>query len=140
MKTLSMDSASLLEPLEPSATTDVTGFGLAGHACEVAERSGVRLLIEVDALPALEGALEVAAAGERTGGGERNRQFASQRVSFDDVPAEKVALAFDPQTAGGLLISIPVERTEPLESAFSAAQLFLRRIGAVEEGAGVVLA
>ena len=140
MRTLSMEAASLLEPLEPSAVTDVTGFGLAGHAVEMAERSGVRLVVEAEALPALEGALEDAAAGERTGGDERNREFASRRVSFDGVPAEKVALAFDPQTAGGLLISIPAERVEPLESAFSTAQLFLRRIGAVEEGAGVVLA
>lgn len=135
-----MEAASLLEPLEPSAVTDVTGFGLAGHAVEMAERSGVRLVVEAEALPALDGALEVASAGERTGGDERNREFASRRVSFDGVPAEKVALAFDPQTAGGLLISIPAERVEPLESAFSTAQLFLRRIGAVEEGAGVVLA
>jgi selenide, water dikinase len=139
MRTLSMDAASLLEPLEPSAVTDVTGFGLAGHAVEVAERSGVRLVLEAGALPALDGALEVAAAGERTGGDGRNREFASRRISFDGVPAEQVALAFDPQTAGGLLIAIASERIEPLQSAFSAARVPISRVGAVEEGSGVVL-
>jgi selenide,water dikinase len=139
MKTLARQSAALLEPLKPSAVTDVTGFGLAGHAVEMAERSRVRLVLEAGRLPALAGALEVAGQGERTGGDSRNRAFAGQRVMVDGVSAEVVALAFDPQTAGGLLVSIPPTRAAALESAFSASGVFLRRIGAVEEGAGVVL-
>jgi selenide, water dikinase len=140
MKTLSKDAGALLESLGPSAVTDVTGFGLLGHAVEVAERSGVRLRLGAEALPALDGALEVAAAGERTGGDDRNREFASNRVSVEGVADERVALAFDPQTAGGLLVSIRADRAEALESAFTAARLFFCRIGAVEEGAGVLLA
>jgi selenide,water dikinase len=140
MKTLSKDAGALLENLGPSAVTDVSGFGLLGHAVEVAERSGVRLRLEAEALPALDGALEVAGAGERTGGDERNREFASNRVSCEGVADERVALAFDPQTAGGLLVCIRADRAEALESAFTAARLFFWRIGAVEEGAGVLLA
>ena len=139
MKTLTRQAAALLEPLEPSAVTDVTGFGLAGHAVEMAERSGVRLVLDAECLPALGGALEVAGHGERTGGDPRNRAYAGERVMFDGLSDEVVALAFDPQTAGGLLVSIPPERAAALESASSAAGLFLRRIGAVEAGAGVVL-
>jgi selenide, water dikinase len=139
MKTLSRRAAALLEPFRPSAVTDVTGFGLAGHAVEVAERSGVRLVLEAEGLPALESAVEVAEQGERTGGDQRNRDFGGERVDIDGVADALVALAFDPQTAGGLLVSIPPERAEALETAFSASDLFLRRVGAVEEGAGVLL-
>jgi selenide, water dikinase len=137
MTTSSEATAALLAPLEPSAVTDVSGFGLAGHAVEVAERSGVRLTLEADRLPAFDDALEVAELGERTGGDSRNQEFAAERITFDAVPDALVALTFDPQTAGGLLVSLPAERAEPLESAFSAAGLFLRRIGSVGTGAGV---
>jgi selenide,water dikinase len=139
MKGLAKDAAARLAPLEPTAVTDVSGFGLLGHAVEVAERSGVRLVLEAERLPALEGALAVARRGERTGGDPRNRDFTGGRVTCADVADELVALAFDPQTAGGLLVSIPPTRAEALESAFSAADLFAQRIGAVEEGAGVTL-
>ena len=139
MKSLSRQAAALLGPLEPSAVTDVTGFGLAGHAVEMAERSGVRLVLEAERLPALAGAFEVASQGERTGGDPRNRAFAGERVMFDGLSDEVAALAFDPQTAGGLLVSIPPARAAALESAFSASGLFLCRIGTAEEGAGVML-
>jgi selenide, water dikinase len=139
MKTLSNEAAALLEPLEPSAVTDVTGFGLLGHALEVADRSGVRVRLEADTLPALGGALDVAAAGERTGGDRRNRDFAGERVSFAGASEDLAALAFDPQTAGGLLVSIAADHAEAVEAAFAGASLFLRRIGSVERGAGVVL-
>jgi selenide, water dikinase len=138
MTTSSKTAATLLARVEPSAVTDVSGFGLAGHAVEVAERSGVRLTLEADRLPALEGALGVAEQGERTGGHYRNLEFAGEQIRFDAVPDALVALAFDPQTAGGLLASLPPERAQLLDAAFSAAGLFLRRIGSVEAGAGVL--
>jgi selenide, water dikinase len=139
MKTLTRDAAALLAPLEPSAVTDVTGFGLVGHAVEVSDRSGVRLVLEAERLPALAGALDIASEGERTGGDSRNRAFAAERVTLDGVPEPLIALAFDPQTAGGLLISSPRGSAEALEAAFSGSGLFLRRIGEVEQGAGVLL-
>jgi selenide,water dikinase len=139
MKLLGKEAANLLEPLEPSAVTDVSGFGLLGHAVEVAERSGVRLVLEADRLPALDGALEVAAQGERTGGDPRNRDFAGSHLELKRVPETLVALGYDPQTAGGLLVSIPAERAVALEAEFTARKLFARRVGSVEEGSGVLV-
>ena len=139
MRTLNGEAAEALRPFEPSAVTDVTGFGLLGHAHEMAVRSGVRLTIEAERLPVLEGALEVARAGERTGGDRRNREFAGPHVTADGVPDDLVALAYDPQTAGGLLVAVPAERAVVLKASFEARRLFMRRIGGVEAGAGVVL-
>jgi selenide,water dikinase len=131
-------SADAIRPFEPNAVTDVTGFGLLGHAVEVSSRSGVRVLIDADALPALPGALELAAEGVKTGGDRRNRDFAERHV--ESVASEVLeALAYDPQTAGGLLVSMPSERAPVLEATLAAEGLFVSRIGAVEEGAGVVL-
>ena len=140
MRALNRSAADAVRLFEPSAVTDVTGFGLLGHAHETASRSGVRIRIEADRLVALEGALEVARAGERTGGDRRNREFAGARVTVDGVADELVTLAFDPQTSGGLLVSLPAERAATLQAAFDTAGLHMTRIGAVEEGDGVVLA
>jgi selenide, water dikinase len=139
MRMLNLAAADTLRPLGPSAVTDVTGFGLLGHAHETASRSGVRLRLDAGALPALPGALEVARAGERTGGDRRNREFAAAGVELHGVPDEVAALAYDPQTAGGLLVSLPAPRAAVLEAAFRDAELFVARVGAVEEGTGVVL-
>ena len=91
----------------PHAVTDVTGFGLLGHAHEIATRSGVAIELDAGALPALPGALELAAAGVRTGGDPRNRDFVGDALAVDGASDAQVALAFDPQTAGGLLVSLP---------------------------------
>jgi len=140
MRTLNREAAEALRPFRPSAVTDVTGFGLLGHAYETASRSGVRILLDSGALPALPGALEVARAGEVTGGDPRNREFASEHVDVaEGVAADVVALAWDPQTSGGLLISLPRERGVVLQATFESAGLFLARIGLVEEGSGVQL-
>jgi selenide,water dikinase len=139
MKTLNRDAADALRPFSPSAVTDVTGFGLLGHAHEMAERSGVRLELEAATWPALDGALEVARAGERTGGDGRNREFAGDHVDLDGAPAELATLGYDPQTSGGLLVALPAERALLLQAAFDERGLFLRRIGRVVEGAGVTV-
>jgi selenide,water dikinase len=139
MRTLNKDAADALRPLEPNAVTDVTGFGLFGHAHEVAERSGVRVSLESERFPAIDGALDLARSGIRTSGDPRNREFAGPHVELDGVPESLEALAFDPQTAGGLLISVPAERGPTLEAEFAARRLFVRRIGRVEEGFGVVV-
>ncbi|MBM3677485.1 MAG: selenide, water dikinase SelD [Actinobacteria bacterium] len=139
MRTLNMRAADALRPYAPSAVTDVTGFGLLGHAYEMASRSGVRLELDSGALPPLEGALELARAGVRTGGHRRNREFAGPHVESTASP-EAEALAFDPQTAGGLLISLPAERAPVLAGAFAAAGLALHRIGKAVEGTGILLA
>ena len=139
MRTLNKHAADVLRPLEPNAVTDVTGFGLFGHAHEVAERSGVRIRLESERFPAIDGALDLARSGVRTSGDPRNREFAGAHVELDSVPETLDVLGYDPQTAGGLLISLPADRGATLEAEFSARRLFLRRIGRVEEGGGVVV-
>jgi len=139
MRTLNKHAADVLRPLEPNAVTDVTGFGLFGHAHEVAERSGVRIRLESERFPAIDGALDLARSGVRTSGDPRNREFAGPHVELDEVPETLDVLGYDPQTAGGLLVSLPAERSATLEAEFSARRLFLRRIGRVEEGGGVVV-
>jgi selenide, water dikinase len=140
MTTLNAAAADVLRPFQPNAVTDVTGFGLLGHAHEMADRSGVRIRLDANTLPALDGALHVAHAGVRTGGDPRNRDFAGAHVTSDGVADALVALAYDAQTAGGLLVSLPADKALSLQAEFHARELFLRRIGSVEDGAGVVLA
>jgi selenide,water dikinase len=139
MRTLNKDAADVLRPFAPNAVTDVTGFGLFGHAHEVAERSGVRVVLESERLPAIDGALDLARKGVRTSGDPRNRDFAARHVSADGIAETYGALGYDPQTAGGLLISLPRDKAPALEAAFEAKHLFLRRVGRVEEGAGVLV-
>ena len=138
MLELNRAAAEALRPFAPNAATDVTGFGLLGHAYELASRSGVRVVIDGTQLPALLGASELAKAGVRTGGERRNRDYAGRHVESSASPALET-LAYDPQTAGGLLVSLPGERSAVLEATFAAAGLPLWGIGRVEPGSGVVL-
>jgi selenide,water dikinase len=140
MRTLNRAAAEVLRQFQPHAVTDVTGFGLFGHAHEVASRSGVEIQLDAERLPALNGAIEAARAGIRTGGDRRNREYAAPHLTLDGAGDALVALGYDPQTAGGLLVSLPAENGAPLEAAFGRADLFLRRVGVVEEGEGVVVA
>jgi selenide, water dikinase len=132
-------AADALRPFQPNAVTDVTGFGLFGHAHEVAARSGVRLVLRGDRMPAMEGAVAAAERGLETGGDERNREFAADAVSLDGLPDPLARVGYDPQTAGGLLVSLPAEKGAVVEATFAANDLFLARVGRVEEGSGVAV-
>ncbi|HET8968509.1 MAG TPA: AIR synthase-related protein, partial [Gaiellaceae bacterium] len=107
------------------------------HTYELASRSGVRAVIDAEALPALPAALELAADGVRTGGDGRNREYAGPHVESHATAAHE-ALAYDPQTAGGLLVSMPGERASVLEATLASQGLVAARIGRVEEGSGVL--
>jgi selenide,water dikinase len=98
------------------AMTDITGFGLVGHAGEMALASGVTLAIDVDSLPILRGAEELGRKGFRTRASRSNRAFAEalMRIEGDPDP-DRLALCFDPQTSGGLLISVPPESLEDVQ-------------------------
>ncbi|HVW88034.1 MAG TPA: selenide, water dikinase SelD [Gaiellaceae bacterium] len=137
MRTLNRDAANVLRRFAPNAVTDVTGFGLAGHAHEMAQRGGVRIVLEAARLPALPGALEAARAGVSTAGTRNNRAYAELEVG--EVEPELVELAHDPQTAGGLLVALPRDRGMALEAEFAAAGLFLQRVGSVEAGSATAL-
>jgi len=138
MVELNLRAADALRPFEPHAVTDVTGFGLLGHVHELASRSGVRAEIDAATLPALPGALELARAGVRTGGDRRNREFAERHVESGTTDALE-ALAFDPQTAGGLLASVAPERAAVLEATLGAEGILAARIGRIVPGSGVGL-
>jgi selenide,water dikinase len=112
------------------ALTDITGFGLIGHAREMALASNVSLVFQSSNVPVLEGALDCIRAGHIPGGLIANRDFAERLVDYDQsVPAEIRALFFDPQTAGGLLISVSAEDAGPLTRALQDAGVPAVEIG-----------
>jgi selenide,water dikinase len=116
--------------------TDVTGFGLLGHSHEMASRSGVRIELDAAAVPALPYALELAEAGVRTGGDRRNREYVGRHVESAAAAAVD-ALAYDPQTAGGLLVSLPTDKAAVLTATFADKGLELYRVGRIIDGSGV---
>ncbi len=121
-----------------TALTDVTGFGLLGHADEVARASGVRLRIHAEAVPALPGALDTIRAGVRTGGSNRNEEYVALRVDLSaDVSRELVELLYDPQTSGGLLATVPADRGAAFEAACAEHGVHCWLIGEVLNGAGL---
>jgi selenide,water dikinase len=114
------------------AATDVTGFGLIGHAREMAAGSGVSLRIDSAKVPLLEGALDCVRAGLIPGGLKNNRDFAECLVSYDQgVPEEIRTMLFDPQTAGGLLLSVARADTSALLAALQSAGVPAVEIGEV---------
>jgi selenide,water dikinase len=98
------------------AATDITGFGLAGHALEAAEASGVTLRFELDSLPLLPGAMDLARAGNRTRANPTNRAHVEPELRLDSVASddERLEFLFDPQTSGGLLIAVAPDRVDAL--------------------------
>ena len=111
MSTLNKGAQEVMLPLKPSACTDITGFGLLGHVNELAEGSGVTVQLWADTVPFASGALELAQDGIIPAGAYRNRNYLEGKVKVEEAVALEVSdLLFDPQTAGGLLISIPEER------------------------------
>lgn len=116
------------------AVTDVTGYGLAGHGWEVAQRSGVRLIVDTSALEMYPGALRIAEDGVRTGGDPRNREYVDGHVEMTADNA-RVAICYDPQTSGGLLAAVEPDLADDLVGRG------FWRVGEVEAGvAGIVLA
>ena len=114
------------------ALTDVTGFGLIGHAREMALASGVSLVFNSDKIPLIEGALDCVRAGNIPGGLTANRDFADCLVECDKgIPEEVKTILFDPQTAGGLLISVASEDAAALTQALITAGVPAVEIGEV---------
>jgi selenide, water dikinase len=138
MLTLNRLACEAMLQFEVHGCTDITGFGLLGHAREMACGSGVTLQIEPSRIQFLPGALEYARQGAIPGGLQRNRAFASSEVEIRCSLAPEVeSLLYDPQTSGGLLISLPEQDAAALERSFPAAY----RIGRVvtKNGKGIHL-
>lgn len=107
MRTLNRAASEELQALgaHVHAVTDVTGYGLAGHGWEMAERSGVQVIVETDGIMAYPGAREAAERGVRTGGDPRNREYVADHLRSTASDAGE-ALCMDPQTSGGLLAAV----------------------------------
>jgi selenide,water dikinase len=123
------------------ASTDITGFGLAGHAGEMAQASGVTVVLDLNRLPLLPGAMKLARRGYQTRASVSNRNYAQSGFRIDGTPEPLLAeFAFDAQTSGGLLIAIAADRVEPLiEHARSAGATATCLVGEVIEQEGVSL-
>jgi len=132
--------AALQEVGGARAVTDVTGFGLAGHASEMADGSNVTLEIDLNALPLLEGAETVAVPRFFTRASKTNRGFLDGRLEIAaTADATLQEFAFDAQTSGGLLIAIEPERAEQLVAALQAQGAFASAIiGRVAERRGSI--
>ena len=114
------------------AATDVTGFGLIGHAREMAAGSGVSVRIDSAKVPLLEGALDCVRGGFIPGGLKNNREFAECLVGYEaNVPEEIRTILFDPQTAGGLLLSVARSDAAALVTALNNAGVPAVEIGEV---------
>jgi selenide, water dikinase len=139
------------------ACTDITGFGLLGHASEMAEAGGMRFVVEASQVPLLEGALDYARAKQVPGGTGRNREYllvaeepeaahpsgpqTVVRVTVErHVPRDLLGMLFDPQTSGGLLAAVPADRVSDVRSALEDQDVQSWEIGEVQEGRGVHVA
>jgi selenide,water dikinase len=104
-----------MRAFDVKGATDVTGFALLGHAWEIACASKVTIELDSRAVPLLDGALELAAAGMLTSGDKTNREYIGADVAIaPSVDANVVRLLFDPQTAGGMLIAVAEDKAEAL--------------------------
>ena len=111
MMTAGNHAAEAMREFDVKGATDVTGFSLLGHAWEMACASDVTIEIDADAVPLLNGAMELAAAGMLTSGNKTNREYVGDAVEIDPAVNENlVKLLFDPQTAGGMLIAVTEDR------------------------------
>lgn len=113
MTTSSKHASKVMQDLRANACTDITGFGLIGHAFEMAKASDVTFELESRSVPLLPHVLELIKRGMLTRGDKNNRVYVGDTVTIDDsVSGEMQSALFDPQTAGGLLVSIPAERAD----------------------------
>ena len=108
MTALNRVASRVMREFPVNACSDITGYGLLGHGQEMASASDVTIEFDSRALPILHGAVRLAEAGHLTGGCKRNRAYLNDKIAIDSkIRAGLVEVAFDPQTSGGLLISIP---------------------------------
>lgn len=133
MAQLNHKASEIAVRFDCSALTDVTGFGVVGHALEICDASRVSLRLERDALPQLPGAVEYARQGVLPGGGKTNRKYYESRVKILSDPDSPVNwLLFDPQTSGGLLICVDPKLAENMVKTLTDAGICAAMIGTFE--------
>jgi selenide,water dikinase len=147
MATLNSTAARIMSECGASACTDVTGFGLIGHASEMARGAGVTMVLDLQSIPVIPGVYDLMRDGLIPAGCYRNRDFYAQslrdaRTVTAPLPAAALSLAddllplFDPQTSGGLLISLSPESAERFLSQAGENGCFATHIGEVAEARG----
>jgi selenide,water dikinase len=130
MATLNARAADAMNAAGAHAATDVTGFGLVGHAANVCRASGVTLAVETARVPLFPGALELARRGHFSGGAKRGRAALGAEVAIGAGVDEALAgLCFDAETSGGLLVFVPEERAALLERELVARELPVAPLG-----------
>jgi selenide,water dikinase len=140
MMRLNRDAAQAMRENGIRCATDITGYGLLGHAYEIADASSVQLELYADALPLLDGAREYARRHMIPGGAGRNKMYLEGKVAFERVlPDDLLEILFDPQTSGGLLIAVPPIRLDAFARALTARSVSFWTIGRVVAGSGIVV-
>jgi selenide,water dikinase len=136
--TLNKAAAETLQRFDVHAATDITGFGLAGHAHEMACGDNIRLDIDLDRLPIMTEALDMYRRGMTTGVNLANRQLVDRHTHFEsDLPPWHREIVYDPQTSGGLLAAVPGDQGPDLMAALAAAGVEgARIIGVVSDADG----
>jgi selenide,water dikinase len=128
-----------MKEFEAHSCTDITGFGFIGHALEMAKASQVGMKINSKNIPVLPGAIEYASQGLIPGGAYTNRDFFSCKVSIKtEVSQVIIDLLYDPQTSGGLLISLTPEHAEKLVKILKEDNIDSWIVGEVTENAGLI--
>ena len=138
MKRLNRCAAQAGQAVGVRAATDVTGFGLLGHATEMTQAGGVRFRFRMSAIPLLPGAADYAAQWVFPGGSHSNRAFYGPLVHFDAaIPEEQQMLLWDAQTSGGLLLAVPAARVDDFVAACAGHEQRAWVVGEVVEGEGI---
>jgi selenide,water dikinase len=139
MTTLNRAAQEAVTDLEIHACSDITGFSLAGHSSEIATKSDVGIELDSNSLPVIDGALEYARSGQVSGGMQRNlAHFEGKRVRVaNSISGELRLLCFDPQTSGGLLLSVSPAAADVIVGRFESRGLPYWMVGTVTDGSGV---
>src|SRR5262249_11393132 len=135
MRTLNRAAAETLQTLPPGAVhacTDITGFGLAGHATAMARASGVTIAIDASRLPLLDGVLDIASKNRSGGMGSNEEHFSEARSGDPAVSGGLGPILYDPQPSGGLLIAVAPDAADAAGRALARAGVEAARIGRVE--------
>ncbi len=144
MATLNRAASEAMQRVGVNACTDVTGFGLLGHGCEMANGSKVVIRINREKVPVMAGVLALIEREAVPGGAFANRKYFQDLIAFDAAVSETLRIAlFDPQTSGGLLISVPHEKADELMAEINSGNesraVIIGEVFAKEEGSNIAI-
>jgi selenide,water dikinase len=133
MRKLNASARDGMEKFHIHSVTDITGYGLIGHAYEMAQGSGTTLILSAARVPVIEGTEELAKQGMLPAGIESNRRYVGESIVWNGVSSLSQRIMLDPQTSGGLLISLPEEEAAQLAAELEAAGFLGEQIGRVSD-------